>query len=121
MLISDWSSDVCSSDLKDSQPLSDERRAQVPVVIPRLPVSCRSHVDTVIIVFYVHAVNLAVEMLAARAVSRSAVKPLSGPVSAGLRVVWRHYAGSRSCLSTPPCCLPEIGRASCRERVCQSV
>src|SRR3546814_16714489 len=84
MRISDWSSDVCSSDLVEGVPVHDLE----PVLLQRLDV-CRA--DQVI----------AVDGSGAQRVGTS------------LRLLDRHDHGLGD--------LGQIGRASCRERVCQYV
>src|SRR3546814_8909225 len=103
MRISDWSSDVCSSDLPRLEPLqfreigvrAKEETTNVPQICAALHVGCCR--------IAIWLLNEVIDNEAAwHALHRS---PPIYIAKAGLWSVW----------------LREIGRASCRERVCQYV
>src|SRR3546814_4583692 len=99
--ISDWSSDVCSSDLSEadlveaaSKLLSEMSQMAGGVTVPRR--------------------NLAV-------LRRIEFLPLAGNRVLAILVVNQHEVQNRIISTERPYGADEIGRASCRERVCQYV
>src|SRR3546814_3583156 len=90
MRISDWSSDVCSSDLQDRVVELDADRGE-PAVHHRRPVRAQ-------------APEHQADPLQAGSAGRRAGEAYRGSLPGG-----------------PEGCRREIGRASCRERVCQYV
>src|SRR3546814_5026232 len=99
MGISDWSSDVCSSDLGSME--SDDFSRGGPSL------------------FVVMAISLVLTMLVPQALSVLAAYD----AKLGRRFDLGRYlsAGLRPIVPLLVCWLVEIGRASCRERVCQYV
>src|SRR3546814_16562488 len=97
MRISDWSSDVCSSDLLDP--------AEIEIDPPPLTERCGWHVDRACVGGGAGKVADAVVGVVAQALELR---------QHGLRrcaAAWLEGDGPR----------PQLGRASCRERVCQYV
>src|SRR3546814_6871039 len=107
MRISDWSSDVCSSDLQlTALRFGDERAASFGVNTQRLR----------------RAALLRISTLAAIAVSLTGVIGFIGLIAPHIaRQVWgedhRWYLPASALTGS----VIQIGRASCRERVCQYV
>src|SRR3546814_11410691 len=101
MRISDWSSDVCSSDLLGGLEKARDGAQNCRLAAPRRPQE---------------AEELAVFDLEVRVLD-------CGEFAEANRDVIELYVGAH--LSRPPLVpslpLPQIGRASCRERVCQYV
>src|SRR3546814_7170536 len=105
MLISDWSSDVCSSDLDDDHGNKCQKRDgpgdRKPVQAPERSNGALQKRDII--------VDRRLELPAPAADKKCAYIGFAR-IGAGGRSLLRQFA-----------CLPEIGRASWRERVCQYV
>src|SRR3546814_2699568 len=106
MRISDWSSDVCSSDLIDPGLRHDQRMFAGLLRVIRLEndVTC-VEIDRVAI----HARRLA-RFQSAGVAAQLFFDPVRSPIKREMRL-----------LSTGRTLEDKIGRASCRERVCQYV
>src|SRR3546814_1304373 len=102
MRISDWSSDVCSSDLRDPR-----RRAWC---LPRPPKGSRQRKGVP---------GTGARRQADRMRNATIVAPQPEAVEAGAAVLERGGNAVDAALACP--FVQEIGRASCRERVCQYV
>src|SRR3546814_13611043 len=101
MRISDWSSDVCSSDLVDL-------RVQVSICRCKWRSKCcRRRIDTI----ELRAGAIAVEKLKLLGIGQTIAQP-SADIGLAHRNIVKHQAR---------CQHPEIGRASCREGVYQDV
>src|SRR3546814_15252139 len=106
MRISDWSSDVCSSDLRaaiirtaveSSQPLIDSLGHRLDTKLPPQPI-------------YLHADPVRVAQIVSNLLNNAAkYTPGGGHIVLAVRAEGGQIA------------IEEIGRASCRERVCQYV
>src|SRR3546814_12174221 len=112
MRISDWSSDVCSSDLGPDAPLRAARRLNRHPAAPgaaTASVSKRIHIDESIRPRpEARLLRMCVQVLRSRKQGRA------------LSEVWRH-GGAGQASGKRPAGEEEIGRASWRERVCQYV
>src|SRR3546814_10376036 len=110
MRISDWSSDVCSSDLSSSQ-----RKGACPMLFER-PVAVNEAVPLFVDVDgTLTRADISLESFVR--IARSSVAAMMAVLLwlvAG-RAVAKTLAARRDRID------PEIGRASCRERVCQYV
>src|SRR3546814_7776641 len=106
MRISDWSSDVCSSDLMDAAELPPERYARVLADLSRINALTLAQRPTLGFL----------DRLRARGVGDRPWRILDVGFGAGDMLARIARWGERRGVA-----LDQIGRASCRERVCQYV
>src|SRR3546814_14355349 len=103
MRISDWSSDVCSSDLPAPGLSTGEAMAEVEALLKQLPAGI-GHEWT----------GLSYE-------ERRSGAQAPALYALSLLIVFLCLAALYESWSIPPSVMLEIGRASCRDRVCQSL
>src|SRR3546814_16443885 len=104
MRISDWSSDVCSSDLSGNHALETNRRRRTRTATP-IPIPARQPRTGVMVA--------SVSALTSSAQASSYYEADDYYAEGGLSPSEWQGAGAQA--------LGQIGRASCRERVCQYV
>src|SRR3546814_4884473 len=125
MRISDWSSDVCSSDLQHFVAVAEN--AGLPIVLYNVPsrtgcdllpeTTARLHTHRAIIGIK-EAVSAAERIRALLPLRRADFTVLSGDDPSCANAIAR---GADGVISVASNVVPEIGRASCRERVCPYV
>src|SRR3546814_14887295 len=109
MRISDWSSDVCSSDLEVGRMVADIREQSEAVV---------SYIQR-----QSNELDAAAEQIATTGEQLSGIAELAGSVESQVEQITTGTADNHQRLTGQFVALDQlqIGRASCRERVCQSV